>query len=124
MGPHWRDGDPRGPGSVTARPACLACGYARSLAFADIAAFTGVQVAEKQRVAVLGLGGMGRAMAANLVRAGLPTVVWNRRQEPALLELDIDRLGVANSLAAQWQRAVEQGMGNQDVTVVARALQH
>jgi len=42
----------------------------------------------------------------------------------ALLELDIDRLGVANSLAAQWQRAVEQGMGNEDVMILARALQH
>jgi 3-hydroxyisobutyrate dehydrogenase len=30
------------------------------------------------RVAVLGLGIMGAGMAANLVGAGLPTVVWNR----------------------------------------------
>lgn len=35
------------------------------------------------RVAVLGLGGMGAPMAANLVRAGLTTVVWNRHPEPA-----------------------------------------
>ncbi|SCL23437.1 NAD binding domain of 6-phosphogluconate dehydrogenase [Micromonospora rhizosphaerae] len=40
-------------------------------------------MAETQRVAVLGLGGMGRPMAANILRAGLPTVVWNRRPEPA-----------------------------------------
>ncbi|MFG1673439.1 NAD(P)-dependent oxidoreductase [Micromonospora sp. NPDC049282] len=35
------------------------------------------------RVAVLGLGGMGTPMAANLVKAGLDTVVWNRHPEPA-----------------------------------------
>ncbi|MEV0427297.1 NAD(P)-dependent oxidoreductase [Micromonospora sp. NPDC050495] len=35
------------------------------------------------RVAVLGLGGMGEPMAANIIRAGLPTVVWNRHPEPA-----------------------------------------
>jgi 3-hydroxyisobutyrate dehydrogenase len=42
----------------------------------------------------------------------------------ALYEVDIDRFGVANSLAAEWQRAVERGLGGEDVTVVARALQH
>jgi 3-hydroxyisobutyrate dehydrogenase len=41
----------------------------------------------------------------------------------ALLELDIDRFAVANSLAAQWQRAVEHGLGNEDLMVIARALQ-
>lgn len=35
------------------------------------------------RVAVLGLGGMGTPMAANLIGAGLDTVVWNRHPEPA-----------------------------------------
>lgn len=35
------------------------------------------------RVAVIGLGGMGTPMAANVLRAGLPTVVWNRHPEPA-----------------------------------------
>jgi 3-hydroxyisobutyrate dehydrogenase len=34
-------------------------------------------------VAVLGLGGMGAPMARNILRAGLPTVVWNRHPEPA-----------------------------------------
>jgi 3-hydroxyisobutyrate dehydrogenase len=41
----------------------------------------------------------------------------------ALLELDIDRFAVANSLAAQWQRAVEHGLGNEDLMVIARASQ-
>ncbi|MFI7519680.1 NAD(P)-dependent oxidoreductase [Micromonospora globbae] len=40
-------------------------------------------MAQTQRVAVLGLGGMGRPMAANILRAGLPTVVWNRSPGPA-----------------------------------------
>jgi 3-hydroxyisobutyrate dehydrogenase len=35
------------------------------------------------KVAVLGLGVMGRAMAARIVAAGLPTTVWNRRPEAA-----------------------------------------
>ncbi|MEU7027975.1 NAD(P)-dependent oxidoreductase [Streptomyces sp. NPDC046275] len=34
-------------------------------------------------VAVIGLGGMGRAIARNLVRAGHETVVWNRSAAPA-----------------------------------------
>lgn len=34
-------------------------------------------------VAVIGLGGMGRAIARNLVRAGHETVVWNRSAGPA-----------------------------------------
>lgn len=40
-------------------------------------------MAERLRVAVLGLGGMGRPMATNLVQAGLPTFVWNRSPERA-----------------------------------------
>ncbi|MBE1489973.1 NAD(P)-dependent oxidoreductase [Plantactinospora soyae] len=42
----------------------------------------------------------------------------------ALREVDIDRFAVANSLAAQWQRAVERGLGDEDLTVITRALQH
>jgi 3-hydroxyisobutyrate dehydrogenase len=34
-------------------------------------------------VAVLGLGTMGHAMALNSLRAGLPTIVWNRSPGPA-----------------------------------------
>jgi 3-hydroxyisobutyrate dehydrogenase len=34
-------------------------------------------------VAVLGTGVMGRAMAANIARAGMDTTVWNRRRERA-----------------------------------------
>lgn len=35
------------------------------------------------RLAVLGLGTMGRAMAGSALREGIPTVVWNRRPEAA-----------------------------------------
>ena len=35
------------------------------------------------KAAVLGLGTMGRAMAANTLRARIPTVVWNRDPRPA-----------------------------------------
>ncbi|MER7442595.1 NAD(P)-dependent oxidoreductase [Micromonospora avicenniae] len=40
-------------------------------------------MAQAQRVAVVGLGGMGRRMAARILQAGLPTMVWNRSPEPA-----------------------------------------
>ena len=33
---------------------------------------------QQRRVAVIGLGIMGSAMARNLVTAGFPTTVWNR----------------------------------------------
>jgi 3-hydroxyisobutyrate dehydrogenase len=39
--------------------------------------------AASPRIAVLGMGTMGAAMARNLLRAGLPVDVWNRTPEPA-----------------------------------------
>ena len=41
------------------------------------------QDAAGPRVAVLGIGTMGRGMARSLLRAGLPVDVWNRTPEPA-----------------------------------------
>jgi 3-hydroxyisobutyrate dehydrogenase len=35
-----------------------------------------------ETVAVLGIGAMGHGMASSAVRAGLPTIVWNRTPEP------------------------------------------
>jgi 3-hydroxyisobutyrate dehydrogenase-like beta-hydroxyacid dehydrogenase len=32
-------------------------------------------------VAVLGIGAMGHGIAASAVRAGIPTIVWDRRME-------------------------------------------
>src|SRR5258707_3190586 len=34
-------------------------------------------------VAVLGIGAMGHGMAASALRAGIPTIVWDRRMEAA-----------------------------------------
>jgi 3-hydroxyisobutyrate dehydrogenase len=39
--------------------------------------------AQVERIAFLGLGIMGRPMAANLVRAGFQVSVWNRTRERA-----------------------------------------
>jgi 3-hydroxyisobutyrate dehydrogenase len=36
-----------------------------------------------QRVAILGLGTMGMGMATNLLKAGIPTTVWNRTRSKA-----------------------------------------
>lgn len=61
-------------------------------------------MAERLRVAVLGLGGMGRPMATNLVRAGLPTFVWNRSPERAR-ELGEQGAEVADSPADAVRQA-------------------
>jgi 3-hydroxyisobutyrate dehydrogenase len=53
---------------------------------------------EKPAVAVLGMGVMGRAMARAILRAGLPTTVWNRRPEAAE-ELTADGARVARDVA-------------------------
>jgi 3-hydroxyisobutyrate dehydrogenase len=43
----------------------------------------------QESVAMLGVGTMGHAMATNVLRAGIPTIVWNREPEatPDLAEL-------------------------------------
>lgn len=41
----------------------------------------------------------------------------------ALETTDVDRFAPAGGIAAEWQRAVAQGMGDEDIIVVARALQ-
>jgi 3-hydroxyisobutyrate dehydrogenase len=43
-------------------------------------------------VAVLGIGAMGRGMATSALRAGIPTIVWNRHPDPTrdLAELGAD----------------------------------
>lgn len=37
---------------------------------------------QSETVAVLGIGSMGHGMARSALRAGLPTIVWNRRPDP------------------------------------------
>jgi 3-hydroxyisobutyrate dehydrogenase len=55
-------------------------------------------------VAVLGIGAMGHGMAASALRAGIPTIVWNRRIEAAR---DLAEAGaeVAGTAAEAAQRA-------------------
>ncbi len=55
-------------------------------------------------VAVLGIGAMGHGMAMNTLRAGIPTVVWNRRPE-ATRELAERGADVADSAADAARRA-------------------
>jgi len=37
----------------------------------------------KSSIALLGLGTMGRGMAANLLKAGFPVTLWNRTRSKA-----------------------------------------
>ena len=55
-------------------------------------------------VAVLGIGAMGHAMATSMLRAGIPTIVWNRRSTATrdLAELGAD---VAETAADAARRA-------------------
>jgi 3-hydroxyisobutyrate dehydrogenase len=60
--------------------------------------------ATQEAVAVLGIGAMGHGMAASALRAGIPTIVWNRRPEATR---DLAELGavVAESVVDAVQRA-------------------
>jgi 3-hydroxyisobutyrate dehydrogenase len=62
-------------------------------------------VRTQEPVAVLGIGAMGHAMATSVLRAGIPTIVWNR--EPAATR-DLAELGadVADTAADAARRAV------------------
>jgi 3-hydroxyisobutyrate dehydrogenase len=57
-----------------------------------------------EAVAVLGIGGMGHGMAASALRAGIPTIVWNRTAEGTR---DLAELGaeVAETAADAARRA-------------------
>jgi 3-hydroxyisobutyrate dehydrogenase len=59
---------------------------------------------EQQPIAILGLGGMGHGMAASALRAGIPTIVWNRSPRPTN---DLASLGaeVAGTAADAARRA-------------------
>jgi 3-hydroxyisobutyrate dehydrogenase len=54
-------------------------------------------------VAVLGLGAMGRGMAASALRAGIPVIVWNRTMGPAR-----DLAGLGAQVAASAADAARQ----------------
>jgi 3-hydroxyisobutyrate dehydrogenase len=64
----------------------------------------GPMAARQEPVAVLGIGAMGHGMAVSALRAGIPTVVWNRRPE---VTRDLAQAGavVAESAADAARRA-------------------
>ncbi len=57
------------------------------------------------RLAVLGLGTMGRGLAGSALRAGIPTVVWNR--DPEVARVFADRGAEVAPTAADAVRAVD-----------------
>jgi 3-hydroxyisobutyrate dehydrogenase len=63
-----------------------------------------MSVTRQEPVAVLGIGAMGHGMATSALRAGIPTIVWNRRQAATR---DLAGLGavVAHSAADAARRA-------------------
>jgi len=58
----------------------------------------------QEPVAVLGIGAMGHAMATSMLRAGIPTIVWNRRPA-ATRDLAERGADVAETAAAAARRA-------------------
>src|ERR1700716_1768816 len=58
----------------------------------------------QDRVALLGIGAMGHGMATSALRAGIPTIVWNRTREATR---DLEELGaeVAETAADAARRA-------------------
>jgi len=83
------------------------------------------------RVAVLGTGTMGAAMARNLLNAGLPADVWNRTPEPAerLAGMGASvstagdwRLPTAAAIARHWHELAGAGLAGLDVSAARRGL--
>ena len=73
-----------------------------------------------QRVAFLGLGTMGAAMAANLARAGFPVVAWNRTpgRAPELQELGVTTASSPAEAAASAEIVVVCVSDTPDVEAV------
>ena len=73
-------------------------------------------------VAVLGLGAMGHGMAVSALRAGIPTIVWNRRMEAArdLAELGAQVAGTAADAARRAAIVVTMVTDADAVISVAR----
>jgi 3-hydroxyisobutyrate dehydrogenase len=57
-------------------------------------------------VAVLGLGAMGHGMAASALRAGIPVIVWDRRQEAARAMAERGAQVAASAADAARQAAI------------------
>jgi 3-hydroxyisobutyrate dehydrogenase len=77
---------------------------------------------ELERVAFLGIGAMGHGMAASALRAGIPTMVWNRNHMAAqdLAELGAEVAPTAAD-AARWATIVVTMVTDADAVIsVAR----
>ena len=76
----------------------------------------------REPVAVLGIGAMGHGMAASALRAGIPTIVWNRRMEAArdLAELGAQVAGTAADAARRAAVVVTMVTDADAVISVAR----
>jgi 3-hydroxyisobutyrate dehydrogenase len=61
---------------------------------------------QQQTIAVLGLGGMGHGMAASALRAGIPTVVWNRGPRPTNDLADLGATVAATAAEAAGQASI------------------
>ncbi|MFI5839347.1 NAD(P)-dependent oxidoreductase [Catenuloplanes sp. NPDC051500] len=72
-------------------------------------------------VGFIGLGGMGRPMVANLIRAGHSVRVWNRSPEPVAASV-ADGAVAAGSVAEVWQAGVVLSMLADDAAVRAILL--
>ncbi len=72
-------------------------------------------------VGFIGLGGMGRPMAANLIKAGHAVRVWNRSPEPVAAAVE-DGAVAAASVAEVWQADVVVSMLADDASVRAVLL--
>jgi 3-hydroxyisobutyrate dehydrogenase len=59
-----------------------------------------------ESVAVLGLGAMGHGMAASALRAGIPVIVWDRRQEAARDMAELGAQVAASAADAARQAAI------------------
>jgi 3-hydroxyisobutyrate dehydrogenase len=78
--------------------------------------------AADEPVAVLGIGAMGHGMAASALRAGIPTIVWDRRAEATrdLGELGAQVAGSAADAAARAGIAVTMVTDADAVISIAR----
>ena len=77
---------------------------------------------EHETVAVLGIGTMGHGMAASVLRAGMPTIVWNRNPEPTrdLADLGAEVAETAVDAAARAAIVVTMVTDTDAVMSIAR----
>jgi 3-hydroxyisobutyrate dehydrogenase len=81
-----------------------------------------METTRQEPVAVLGIGAMGHGMAASALRAGIPTIVWNRTPEAAqdLAELGAEVAGTAADAARSAAVVVTMVTDTDAVISIAR----